>query len=84
MKKSRHRKFTVKELARYDGKNGSPAYIAYKGKVYDVSHSYHWKDGKHQVLHQAGQDLTEAMNAAPHGEELLKKMPVIGIFILMA
>jgi len=68
----------VKELARYDGKDGSPAYIAYKRKVYDVSHSYHWKDGKHQVLHHAGQDLTEAMISAPHGEELMKKMPVIG------
>ncbi len=34
------RKFTREELKKYDGKNGRPAYIAYKGKVYDVSDSH--------------------------------------------
>jgi predicted heme/steroid binding protein len=30
-------KFTLDELRQFDGKNGSPAYVGYKGKVYDVS-----------------------------------------------
>ncbi|MEM4701271.1 MAG: cytochrome b5 domain-containing protein [Candidatus Bathyarchaeia archaeon] len=73
------REFTEKELAQYDGKNGKPAYMAYKGKVYDVSSSFLWKDGKHQALHMAGMDLTDALKQAPHGEDVLKRFPVVGI-----
>ena len=73
------RKFTRKELARNDGKNGSPAYIACNGNVYDVSDSFLWKSGKHWVLHVAGQDLTDCLKDAPHGEDLLDRIPVIGI-----
>ncbi|MEM4732933.1 MAG: cytochrome b5 domain-containing protein [Candidatus Bathyarchaeia archaeon] len=73
------KEFTEEELALYNGKNGKPAYIAYKGKVYDVSASFLWKGGKHQVLHEAGVDLTAAIKQAPHSEKVLKKFPVIGI-----
>ena len=45
------KEFSKEELARYDGKNGRPAYVAYKGKVYDLSDSFLWNDGNHQVLH---------------------------------
>ena len=69
--------FTEKELKKYDGKNGL-AYIAYRGKVYDVSASYHWRKGIHQVMHQAGGDLTEAFQQAPHGLELLEKFAIVG------
>lgn len=62
------KKFTAKELARYNGKNGKPSYVAYDGKIYDVSNSFLWKDGIHQVLHRAGADLTDAIKQAPHGE----------------
>lgn len=73
------KEFTEKDLAKYNGKNGKPAYIAYNGKVFDVSASFLWKDGKHQVLHEAGTDLTEALKQAPHGENVLKRFPVVGI-----
>ena len=73
------KEFTKEELALYNGKNGKPTYVSYKGKVYDVSTSFLWKDGNHQVLHEAGVDLTAAMEQAPHGEEALEKFPVIGI-----
>jgi len=73
------REFDENELASYDGQNGKPAYIAYKGKIYDVSDSFLWKDGKHQVIHRAGRDLTDAFQKAPHGEEVLKRFPVVGI-----
>lgn len=72
------KKYNKKRLAEYNGKNGKPAYLAYKGKVYDVSSSFLWKDGKHQVLHKAGADLTAAMKMAPHGSEFLEKFPVVG------
>ncbi len=78
MSVSHHKKFTLKQLALYDGKDGSPAYIAYKGKIYDVSDSFLWKNGKHQVFHQAGRDLTGAMDEAPHGEDLMERVPIIG------
>jgi len=73
--------FSKEELARYNGKNGAPAYIAYKGKVYDVSASFIWRDGRHQVVHNAGEDLTDSLEQAPHGVELLERFPVIGILL---
>ena len=75
------RKFTVEELKQYDGKEGRPAYIAYKGKVYDVTDNYMWMDGDHQGEHAAGKDLTEAMANAPHGEENLERVKLIGLLI---
>jgi predicted heme/steroid binding protein len=71
--------FTVKDLAKYNGKNGKPVYVAYKGKVYDVTNSFLWKDGRHQVLHNAGTDLTTAIEQAPHSEDNLAKFAAIGI-----
>ena len=71
--------FTKEEVAQYNGKNGKPAYVIYKGKVYDVSASFLWKDGTHQVLHSAGVDLTNALEQAPHGGDVLEKFPVFGI-----
>jgi len=72
------KEFTEKEHAKYNGKNGKPAYVAYKGKVFDVSTSFLWKDGNQQVLHKAGEDLTVALQQAPHGEDVLKRFPVVG------
>ncbi len=73
------KEFTEEELIQFNGKNGNPAYLAYNGKVYNVSASFLWTDGNHQVLHSAGVDLTDALEQAPHGEEVLKKFPVVGI-----
>jgi predicted heme/steroid binding protein len=73
------KEFTRQELAMYDGTNGRPACIAYRGKVYDVSNSFLWKGGRHQVLHHAGKDLTEELDQAPHGSDLLERVPVIGV-----
>ncbi len=69
---------TLDELARYDGTDGKPAYIAYEGKIYDVSESFLWQGGKHQALHRAGADLTEALADAPHGPDLLTRVPIVG------
>ena len=69
--------FTKKELKKYDGSNG-PAYVAFNGKIYDVSESYHWRRGIHQVMHHAGCDLTEALKRAPHSADMLVRFPVVG------
>jgi predicted heme/steroid binding protein len=78
MRKRCVREFSTEELAQYNGKNGTPTYVAYKGKVYDVSGSFLWKDGRHQVLHDAGLDLTDVMEQAPHGGNILEKFSVVG------
>jgi predicted heme/steroid binding protein len=70
------KKFTVNELEEYDGKNGKPIYIAYQGKVYNVSKSGFWGSGDHLGGHQAGKDLTEEMELAPHKEEVFERKNV--------
>jgi len=75
------RTFTVEELSRYNGKNGAQAFVGYRGEVYDVSDSFLWQNGRHQVLHDAGLDLTANLDEAPHGADLLKRYPAIGTLI---
>jgi len=71
--------FTREELAHYNGKNGNPVYVGYNGKVYDLSASFLWKGGTHQVLHSAGVDLTESLEKAPHGSDFLERFPIVGL-----
>jgi predicted heme/steroid binding protein len=75
------KKITLEELKQYNGKNGKPAYIAYQGKVYDVSQSKLWSDGDHMGLHEAGKDLTDDIDLAPHREEVLERAELIGTVI---
>jgi len=71
------RVFTQEELKRYDGRDGT-SYVAYNGRVYDVSSSFQWQKGIHQVSHRAGGDLTDALKKAPHAADILEKFPVVG------
>lgn len=75
---SEQKKVTKQELEENNGKNGKPAYIAYQGKVYDVSESSFWMDGDHLGMHQAGKDLTGELEMAPHKEENLQKIKWVG------
>lgn len=72
--------FTLEELARYNGKNGSPAYIAIEGTVYDVTNIPQWKEGIHAGKFEAGKDYTkELKNQAPHDAGKMKEAPVAGV-----
>ncbi len=71
------KEFTHEELAKNNGKDGTPAYVAYKGTVYDVTESAMWGDGEHEAMHDAGQDLTEAHDDAPH-DEYVVDFPEVG------
>ncbi|NYT00467.1 MAG: cytochrome B5 [Methanocellales archaeon] len=73
------RNFTKRELVQYNGKRGTSGFIAYQEKVYDVSGSFLWRGGIHQVTHKAGEDLTASLDQAPHGADVLNKFPVVGI-----
>ncbi len=71
-------KLSLAELAKFDGREGRPAYVAFRGKIHDVSGSFVWRNGRHQAMHEAGADLTEALAQAPHGEDLLQRFPIVG------
>lgn len=75
------RKFTVEELNAFNGENGTPIYIAYKGRVIDVTGSKMWRGGLHMKRHSAGADLTAEIAHAPHGLDVLDRFPQIGILI---
>ncbi len=74
------KEFDADELARFNGENGNPTYIAYDGKVYDVSESKLWRKGQHMNRHRSGCDLTRDMQAAPHESNVLERYPRVGIF----
>lgn len=70
--------FTKDELAKFNGQNGQPAYVAIWGVVYDVSDKAAWQGGKHHG-NLAGQDLTDVLyNKSPHGDRVLAGLPVVG------
>lgn len=73
------KEFDADSLSDFDGKDGRPVYIAYRGKVYDVSQSAMWKGGWHMKRHSAGLDLASEFPAAPHGEEVFERYPQVGI-----
>jgi predicted heme/steroid binding protein/uncharacterized membrane protein len=70
-------RMTLDDLQHFDGVENRPSYFAYKGKVYDVCLSKVWKGGSHFKKHHAGDDLTDILKTAPHGEDNILKMPVV-------
>ena len=70
-------KYNQEKLAQGNGKDGAPALVAVKDSVYDLSTSDKWINGKHMGRHQAGEDLTTDLKAAPHGMEVLEKFPPV-------
>jgi predicted heme/steroid binding protein len=71
--------FDPMTLSGFDGKEGRPAYIAEKDKVYDVSELKLWKNGIH-MKHHSGANLTDALPKAPHGFEKLENLKVVGTY----
>jgi predicted heme/steroid binding protein/uncharacterized membrane protein len=78
MEVSRMKEFDPEELERFDGKENRPAYVVYKGSVYDVSGSKLWKGGLHMNRHHAGKDLATDIQAAPHEPSVLERYPQVG------
>ena len=69
---------SLAELGQYDGQEGRPAYIAFRGTIYDVSESKLWKNGNHMGRHPSGIDLTEVLSQAPHGDDKVMAMSRVG------
>lgn len=70
--------FSLSQLALRNGQDKNEIWIAFKGKIYDVSDSRLWRNGMHYE-HWAGQDLTKELNDAPHNSNVFDKFDVVGI-----
>jgi predicted heme/steroid binding protein len=75
------KELTLGELANYNGRGGNRAYIAFKGKVYDVTESSYWTGGNHFGEHEAGGDRTAEIDAAPHGPDHLDNVKLVGTLV---
>ncbi|HUL38456.1 MAG TPA: DUF2231 domain-containing protein [Thermodesulfobacteriota bacterium] len=73
------KEITSEELIANTGKDGKPVYIAFQGKIYDVTKSPLWSKGLHMNRHPSGKDLTGEISAAPHGTEVLERYPQVGV-----
>ena len=51
------RYYRLEDICKFDGKDGTLAYVVINGTVYDVTSMRQWIDGKHYGL-SAGRDLT--------------------------
>ena len=72
------RTFTIEELAKFDGKNGRPAYVAVNGIVYDVTNNRAWAAATHFAL-TAGKDYTQEFASCHAGQQsILVTLPIIG------
>lgn len=63
-------------LALHNGVDKEKIWIAFEGKVYDVTYSRLWKNGRHYE-HWAGQDLTQELSKAPHGIWVFDKFDIV-------
>lgn len=73
------RYYTLEDIARFDGKDGTLAYVVVDGTVYDVTSMRQWGNGNHYGL-SAGMDLTEYFKTCHKNElDILKKLRIVGI-----
>ncbi len=70
-------RYKKSQLALRNGQDKPQVWVAYKGLIYDVTHSRLWKTGKHYE-HWAGQDLTDELPDAPHTDKVFDRFTVIG------
>ncbi|MGV8983707.1 cytochrome b5 domain-containing protein [Clostridium sp.] len=76
--KVRQQEFTPAELAKYNGANGSPSYVAINGIVYDVSNVLAWTGGYHFGL-SAGANLTENFSTCHGSSNIIDNLPKVGV-----
>jgi predicted heme/steroid binding protein len=68
--------FTLAELSTYSGANGTTAYIAVDGVIYDVTNEY--TNGQHQGMQLGGTDASAAFASSPHSASTLASLPIVG------
>ena len=70
--------YTRSQLALRNGQDREEIWVAYQGRIYDVSQSRLWRNGKHYE-HWAGQDLTDELPDAPHTAAVFEKFEQVGV-----
>jgi len=75
--KKNERNFTLQELAKFNGKDGNPAYVAVNGIIYDVTNNAAWAAASHFGL-VAGKDLTSEFASCHAGQSILNELKVVG------
>ena len=72
------KEFTLEELAKFDGKEGRPAYVAINGIVYDITGVTAWSKGGHGGG-KPGTDITPLITSkSPHGDRVTKTLKAVG------
>lgn len=71
------KKYTRNQLALHNGQDRPEIWVALHGKIYDVTASRLWRNGKHYE-HWAGQDLSDELADAPHTEKVFDKFTQVG------
>jgi predicted heme/steroid binding protein len=77
---SNYPSYTRAQLALRNGQDKPEIWVAFEGKIYDVTKSRLWRNGKHYE-HWAGQDLTPEMKDAPHNKNVFDKFEQIGTLV---
>lgn len=70
--------YTTGQLALRNGQDREETWVAYQGKIYDVGDSKLWHGGQHYG-NWAGQDLTKALENAPHSTKVFEKLAMVGV-----
>ena len=74
------KEFTLEDLSQYNGSNGSPAYVAMEGIVYDISNTTTRNGATHLGL-TAGKDLTSEFNSCHGIVDIFTNAPRVGVLI---
>lgn len=70
--------FTREDLAKFNGKDGKPAYVSVNGIVYDVTNNAAWSLATHFGL-TAGRDLTAEFSSCHQGQQwILAQLKPVG------
>ena len=69
--------YSRSQLALRNGQDKPDIWVAFDGKIYDMTKSKLWRNGKHYE-HWAGQDLTDELKDAPHTEGVFERFKVVG------
>ena len=72
--------YSRSQLALRNGQDKPDIWVAFDGKIYDMTHSKLWRNGKHYE-HWAGQDLSEELKDAPHTETVFQKFKQVGVLV---
>ncbi|MFY0607129.1 MAG: cytochrome b5 [Cyclobacteriaceae bacterium] len=74
------KEYTISQLALRNGQDREEIWVAYDLKIFDLTDSKLWRNGKHYE-HWAGQDLTDELKDAPHTAKVFDGMRQIGILV---